>query len=124
MSESIFDRGRALKIAREYVSMGVVGTAGLLARALVEACGPMDELKPLTKRQREILDFITDYIAKHDYAPTFAEIAAPFGYRSLATVHEHLQNLERKGYLSREFNDARAIAVKHPRITTPSTEKQ
>jgi len=54
---------------------------------------------PLTKKQREILDFLTQYGDTHGYAPSFEEIAERFGYTSLATVHEHLSNLERKGYI-------------------------
>ncbi len=65
----------------------------------------------LTKRQREILTFLTEYADGNGYAPSFEEIAAQFGYTSLATVHEHLSNLERKGYIKREYNESRAIEV-------------
>lgn len=65
----------------------------------------------LTKRQREILSFLTDYSGDRGYAPSFEEIASRFGYSSLATVHEHLSNLERKGYIKREYNESRAIEV-------------
>ena len=65
----------------------------------------------LTKRQREILTYITDYSSENGYAPSFEEIAGTFGYSSLATVHEHLSNLERKGYIKREYNESRAIEV-------------
>jgi repressor LexA len=65
----------------------------------------------LTKRQREILTYLTDYSEEHGYAPSFEEIAGKFGYSSLATVHEHLSNLERKGYIKREYNESRAIEV-------------
>src|SRR6266516_3955143 len=50
---------------------------------------------PLTRRQREILDFISGHITEKGYAPSFEEIAGRFAFRSLATVHEHLTNLER-----------------------------
>lgn len=66
---------------------------------------------PLTKRQREILDYISGYIDEHGYAPSFEEIAEAMGYGSLATVHEHLSNLERKGVIRRSFNESRAIEV-------------
>ncbi len=66
---------------------------------------------PLTRRQRQILDFIQGYIAGHGYAPSFEEIAEHFTFRSLATVHEHLTNLERKGYIHRAHNESRAIEV-------------
>ena len=66
---------------------------------------------PLTKKQREILDFLTQYGDANGYAPSFEEIAERFGYTSLATVHEHLSNLERKGYIKRSYNESRAIEI-------------
>jgi repressor LexA len=66
---------------------------------------------PLTKRQREILSFLTEYSDEHGYAPSFEEIASRFNYNSLATVHEHLSNLERKGYIKRSYNESRAIEI-------------
>jgi repressor LexA len=66
---------------------------------------------PLTKRQRQILDFLTSYSGEHGYAPSFEEIAGQFNYNSLATVHEHLSNLERKGYIKRSYNESRAIEI-------------
>ncbi len=66
---------------------------------------------PLTKRQKEILDHIESFIEKHGYAPSFEEIASAFGYSSLATVHEHLSNLERKGYIRKAYNESRSIEL-------------
>jgi repressor LexA len=66
---------------------------------------------PLTKRQREILDYLTAYIDDHGFAPSFEEIAAAMKYTSLATVHEHLTNLERKGVIRRSYNESRSIEV-------------
>ncbi|MBI1723514.1 MAG: transcriptional repressor LexA [Gemmatimonadetes bacterium] len=66
---------------------------------------------PLTRRQREILDYLTRYIDDHGYAPSFEEIAKAMGYGSLATVHEHLSNLERKGVIRRSYNESRAIEI-------------
>ena len=66
---------------------------------------------PLTKRQREILSYLTSYVGDNGYAPSFEEIAAQFNYSSLATVHEHLSNLERKGYIKRSYNESRAIEI-------------
>jgi repressor LexA len=66
---------------------------------------------PLTKRQKEILDFIHGFIHEHGYAPSFEEIAHAFGYSSLATVHEHLSNLERKGYIRKSYNESRSIEM-------------
>ena len=66
---------------------------------------------PLTKRQREILNYLGSYAEEHGYAPSFEEIAAQFNYNSLATVHEHLSNLERKGYIKRAYNESRSIEI-------------
>lgn len=66
---------------------------------------------PLTRRQKEILDHIEAYIDEWGYAPSFEEIAAHFGYSSLATVHEHLSNLERKGYIRKAYNESRSIEL-------------
>ena len=66
---------------------------------------------PLTRRQKQILDYLQSYIRDNGYAPSFEEIAEQFDFRSLATVHEHLSNLERKGYIQRGHNESRAIEV-------------
>jgi repressor LexA len=57
------------------------------------------------------LDYIHGFIDERGYAPSFEEIAAAFGYSSLATVHEHLSNLERKGYIRKSYNESRSIEV-------------
>ena len=77
---------------------------------------------PLTRRQREILDYLTGYITDHGYAPSFEEIAGRFRFQSLATVHEHLTNLERKGHIRRTPNESRAIEIVPPRGQTGATE--
>jgi len=66
---------------------------------------------PLTKRQKEILDYIESFLDDRGYAPSFEEIADHFGYSSLATVHEHLSNLERKGYIRKAYNESRSIEL-------------
>jgi len=65
----------------------------------------------LTKRQREILTYLSDYSDDNGFAPSFEEIAARFNYTSLATVHEHLSNLERKSYIKRRYNESRGIEI-------------
>jgi repressor LexA len=65
----------------------------------------------LTKRQREILDYLSTYTEENGYAPSFEEIASQFQYNSLATVHEHLSNLERKSYIKRKYNESRGIEI-------------
>ncbi len=65
----------------------------------------------LTKRQKEILDFIEERIALNGYAPTLEEIGEHFGLRSMATVHKHVSNLEAKGLIRRKWNHSRAIEL-------------
>jgi repressor LexA len=77
---------------------------------------------PLTRRQRELLDYVSTYIEGKGYAPSFEEIARQFGFRSLATVHEHLTNLERKGYIRRSPNESRGIEIAPPKGQTGATE--
>jgi len=77
---------------------------------------------PLTRRQREILDYIAAHIGSKGYAPSFEEIARQFGFQSLATVHEHLTNLERKGCIRRSHNESRAIEIVPPKGQTGATE--
>jgi repressor LexA len=66
---------------------------------------------PLAKRQREILDYIESFLETYEYSPSYEEIAAFFGYSSLATVHEHLSNLEVKGYLRKNYNRSRSLEL-------------
>ncbi len=73
---------------------------------------------PLTKRQKEILDFLKAFIDEHGYSPSFEEICTAFGYTSLATVHEHLTNLARKGYIRKAARESRSIEF--PPETEPS----
>ena len=76
----------------------------------------------LTKRQKEILDFIESFLEAHGYSPSFEEIADYFGYRSLATVHEHLSNLEDKGYIRKNYNESRSIELVDARPSPASPE--
>lgn len=77
---------------------------------------------PLTKRQKEILDYIGAFIEDQGYAPSFEEIAEAFGYASLATVHEHLSNLERKGYIRKSFNESRSLELVSQHSSVPAIE--
>ncbi len=67
--------------------------------------------EPLTKKQSTILEYILEYVRQNDYAPTYREIGEHFGISSTATVHEHVKNLESKGYLSSRGDVARSIDV-------------
>jgi repressor LexA len=66
---------------------------------------------PLTKRQREILDYLNEFIQDHGYAPSLEEIGRRFGLSSLATVHKHLTNLQEKGFIKRSWNRSRSVEL-------------
>ena len=70
----------------------------------------------LYRRQRQILDFLRGYINKFGHAPTLAEIAQKLKVKSLATVHEHLQTLERKGLIKKSAGLIRGIELIDRRI--------
>ncbi|HXE79348.1 MAG TPA: transcriptional repressor LexA [Vicinamibacterales bacterium] len=66
---------------------------------------------PLTKRQREILDYLSEFIQQHGYAPSLEEIGRRFNLSSLATVHKHLTNLQDKGFIKRAWNRSRSVEL-------------
>ncbi len=68
-------------------------------------------MQPLTKRQREILDYLNEFIQQHGYAPSLEEIGRRFGLSSLATVHKHMTNLETKGFIKRSWNRSRSVEL-------------
>ena len=68
-------------------------------------------MQPLTRRQREILDYLKEFIDERGYAPSLEEIGARFGLSSLATVHKHLMNLQEKGFIRRAWNRSRSVEV-------------
>ncbi len=65
----------------------------------------------LTKRQKEVLDFLMHFQNKNGYAPSFEEIAKGLKLTSLATVHKHIGTLERKGFVRRGYNQSRSIEI-------------
>jgi len=65
----------------------------------------------LTRRQKQVLDHLVHFIDRHGYSPSFEEIADGLKLTSLATVHKHLQTLERKGFIRRGYNRSRSIEV-------------
>jgi repressor LexA len=71
----------------------------------------------LTKRQKQLVDYLESYLREHGYAPTLEEIGEHFQLTSLATVHKHLTNLEAKGVIRRTWNHSRAIE-----LTTPAKQ--
>jgi repressor LexA len=79
-------------------------------------------VQPLTKRQREILDYLNDFIQQHGYAPSLEEVGKRFGLSSLATVHKHLTNLQQKGFIKRTWNRSRSVEVMPSRVVGRSIE--
>jgi repressor LexA len=77
----------------------------------------------LTRRQREIYDFVCAFIAQHGYSPSLEEIGARFGLSSVATVHKHVNQLVAKGWLRKSWNRARSLEPAGeegaPQITLP-----
>ena len=60
-------------------------------------------------------DFISDFVQKQGYSPSFEEIGEGLGLSSLATVHKHISNLEKKGLLTRDYNRSRSIDLLPPK---------
>jgi len=69
----------------------------------------------ITKRQRQVYDFISDFVQRQGYSPSFDEIGQGLGLSSLATVHKHISNLEKKGLLTRDYNRSRSIDLLAPK---------
>jgi repressor LexA len=65
----------------------------------------------ITRRQKEVIDFLSTFTSSHGYSPSYEEIAAGLGLNSLATVHKHVTNLQTKGLLQRAHNRSRSIDV-------------
>ena len=65
----------------------------------------------LTKRQKEVIDYISGFTGTHGYSPSYEEIASGLGLKSLATVHKHVANLGAKGALQKGHNRSRSIDV-------------
>jgi repressor LexA len=69
----------------------------------------------LTRRQKELYDFLSKFVEENGYSPSFQEIGEGLGLSSLATVHKHISNLEEKGLLRRGANRSRSIDLLKPR---------
>jgi repressor LexA len=65
----------------------------------------------ITKRQREVLDFIEAFLGEQNYSPSFAEIQKHFSFKSLASVHKHVHALKKKGFITSEEHASRSIAL-------------
>jgi repressor LexA len=69
----------------------------------------------ITRRQRQVYDLISRFVAEKGYSPSFEEIAKGLGLSSLATVHKHVSNLQKKGLLIRDYNRSRSIDLLPPK---------
>ena len=65
----------------------------------------------LTRRQREVLEVIREFIVAHGYSPSLEEIGGSLGLSSVATVHKHVTHLVEKGYVRRAWNQNRSIEL-------------
>lgn len=65
----------------------------------------------LTPRQKELLDFLVDFVERNGYSPSYEELAEGLDLASLATVHKHIQALETKNYLRRGHNQSRSLEI-------------
>jgi repressor LexA len=77
----------------------------------------------VTRRQKEIIDFLESFVLRNGYSPSFEEIARGMGLKSLATVHNHITNLEKKGMLDRVHNRSRSIDVVPPGSRTRTSDR-
>src|SRR6202158_31777 len=127
--------GDAARRNRERVSHSFFGIS-LRGFALLEACGesnakrklgltfaflspkvPVEKIckrgahMALTKRQKEVLDYLVAFETKHGYAPSFEEIGKGLQLTSLATEHKHITTLEKKGLIRRGYNQSRSIEI-------------
>lgn len=65
----------------------------------------------ITRRQREVYDFISRFVTENGYSPSFEEIGQGLQLNSLATVHKHISTLEKKGFIRRGYNQSRSIEI-------------
>jgi repressor LexA len=77
----------------------------------------------VTRRQKEVVDFLESFVARNGYSPSFEEIARGMGLKSLATVHKHVTNLEKKGLLDRVHNRSRSIDLLPPGARNRSSDR-
>lgn len=97
------------RVRRIRPQTGTVNMVNATPCAHCHGSGWLAKAMPLTAVQRKVYEFIWNHTQVKGYAPSHAEIAETFGYTTLATVHEHLSNLEKKFWIARKYNDARAI---------------
>ena len=76
----------------------------------------------LTRRQREVYDFVIGFVEEQGYSPSLEEIGAHFGLRSVATVHKHVQHLVEKGLLRKAWNRSRSVEAIEELLIAASPE--
>lgn len=76
----------------------------------------------LYPRERQLLDFITQFVQRYGYAPTLKEIGDAMGMGSVATVHEHIDKLRQKGFIKKLDGTARGLEIIHEQYRSGSTE--
>lgn len=64
-----------------------------------------------TKKQRELLEYVTNFIKEHDYGPSYREIMRALDYKSVSTVATHVNGLVAKGFLNRKDNSPRSLEI-------------
>lgn len=66
----------------------------------------------ITKKQKQVFDFINTYISENGISPTIEEIRKKLKLKAVSTIHEHINSLKAKGYLSKSENSARSLTIK------------
>jgi repressor LexA len=77
----------------------------------------------VTRRQKEVIDFISGFVEENGYSPSFDEIARGLNLKSLATVHKHVTNLQKKGLLERAHNRSRSIDILPPKSKSRPSDR-
>jgi repressor LexA len=93
----------------------VVRKLNTLAYLTFALYSPKMAAMAITRRQRQVYDFISEFVQKNGYSPSFEEIGEGLELSSLATVHKHISNLEKKGLLTRDYNRSRSIDLLPPK---------
>jgi repressor LexA len=85
---------------------------------------PAEKIVRPTKKQRELLTFIEQFIGEHGYSPSYREIMTGQGYTSVATVALHVNSLIKRGHLRKRDFNARSLEVVSPQETSTVTSNQ
>lgn len=75
----------------------------------------------LTKKQKQVLDFIRNFVEEHGYIPSYAEIADGLGLSSASNIHAHIENLKLKGYLTKKWNSNRSLDLSSAAVNAGGT---